>query len=143
MDLGGFRPVLSGLIGGLIAVGLGIWWRRRQSAKLLRERDKMLDDHIALVYLASFLFFGGIIAGLLLGKFGGFQDNDWRPFGLGVGGGCVAALLALTIIPLMTGRSVKEAYIAFAHSDSVSPVFVYTVMGAGVLGFVWALASLI
>jgi uncharacterized iron-regulated membrane protein len=142
MDFQHLRPILSGLVGGAIAVGLGMWWQRRQPVALRAARQRVFDNHKVEVYLASFLFFAGLMAGLSLHLYAGFKNTDWIPLGLGFGGGLTAAALTLVILPLLAGRSVRQAFIAFAESEQVPPVLIYTVFVAGVLLFGWTLATL-
>ena len=102
----------------------------------------MSETHKVTVYLANFLCFAGLVSSLLFYKYGGYENNSWTPLGLGAGGGCVAALLTLLILPLVTGRSIKHAFIPFAQSEG-GPVFLtFGIMGAGVVGFLFALAGL-
>jgi hypothetical protein len=143
MDFQHLRPILSGVIGGAIAIGVGVWWQRRQPEDLRRARQAIFENHKIAVYLASFLCFAGIVAGLMLYQYAGFENTDLAPLGLGFGGGLTAAVLTLVILPVITGRSVRQAFIAFAESEQVSPVLIYAILGLGVLGFVWTLASLV
>jgi hypothetical protein len=50
--------------------------------------------------------------------------------------------LTLVILPAITGRSVRQAFIAFAESEQAPPVLIYAILGLGVLLFVGTLASL-
>ncbi len=135
--------MLSGLIGGAIAIGLGVWWKRRQSADLLRVREAVYENHKVAVIMASLLFFAGVGVTFWLYHAGGFDNNDPIPFGLGVGGGCVMALLTLVVFPLLTGRSIRQAFIAFAASEGVPPYLTFTILGAGVVGFLFALGAML
>jgi hypothetical protein len=143
MDFQHLRPILSGLVGGLVAIGVGMWWQRRQPEKLRRSRQLIFESHKVAVYLASFLCFAGLIAGLSLYQYAGFKNTDWVPLGLGFGGGVTAATLTLVILPLLTGRSVRQAFIAFAESEQAPPVLIYAILALGVLLFVWTLARLL
>jgi hypothetical protein len=142
MDFQDLRPILSGVIGGAIAIGVGVWWQRRQPEDLRRARQAIFENHKIAVYLASFLCFAGIVAGLMLYQYAGFKNTDLAPLGLGFGGGLTAATLTLVILPSITGRSVRQAFIAFAESEQVPPVLIYAILGLGVLLFVGTLASL-
>ena len=142
MDFDSIRPILSGAVGGAIAIWLGSRWQRRQPQHAQLSNDELLHSHRLAVYLASGVFFAGIIAGITMYAFADFAKNDWLPLGLGVGGGCLASLLVLTIVPLVTGQSIRDAYAAFAISEKSSPTLVYGLLGLGTLAFLWAVASL-
>jgi hypothetical protein len=56
----------------------------------------------------------GITGGLALYPLGGFASNDHRPAFLGFGLASLLPLLALIVIPFLTGRNIREAFVAFA-----------------------------
>ncbi len=143
MDLSEFRPVLSGLIGGALAIFLGAWWKRRQPAELRRAREEIYENHKVAVVVASLLFFAGIGVSLWLYQTGVFENNDPIALGLGVGGGCALTLLTLVVFPLVTGRSIRQAFIAFAGSEAGPPFLTFTILGLGVVGFLFALGGLL
>lgn len=64
--------------------------------------------------MSNVLFFIGLCSGIALYPMGGFENTDWRPLLLGFGLASVLPLLALAVVSLLSGRNVKEAYVAFA-----------------------------
>ena len=115
MEFDSLRPILSGLAGGAIATWLTSRWSRRLPSRYgLKSRDLLLRQHRASAYCANVLFFLGLCLGIALYPLGGFSDSDWRPLGLGFGAASVAPLLALPVVSFLTGRSAREAYVAFA-----------------------------
>ena len=141
MDFYSIRPIFTGLAGGAIAIWLGSRWQRRQPTEIQQSNADLLHSHRLTVYLASIFFFAGILAGIAMYTFGHFAKNDWRPLGLGVGGGCAAAVLILFLVPVIRGQSIKGAYAAFAISEKTSPLPIYFALGTGVLAFAWALVD--
>jgi len=143
MDFDSLRPVLSGIVGGSIAIWIGARWQRRQSSADRRSSQLLARSHKLASILASALFFSGLIAAIALYKIAGFENTDWVPFALGAGGGCFAAMLVLALVPFVRGQSIKESYLAFANSQQSSPLVVYAILGFGSVGCFFALAKLL
>lgn len=88
------------------------------------------------------MFFVGLCFGVALYRIGGFGNTDWRPLLWGFGLASVLPLLALALVSLASGRSIKEAYVAFALGQG-SPLWAtYGILSAGVVAFAFAVASL-
>jgi len=143
MEFDSIRPVLSGIVGGIIAT----WITSRLVRSLLRSynsrsRESLLKQHRVAIWVANTLFFAGLCVGIALYPLGGFANTDWRPLLWGFGLASVLPLIALGLIPLISGRSVKETYVAFSWGQG-SPLWVtYGILGAGVVAFAFAVASL-
>lgn len=71
------------------------------------------------------------------------MKDDWRSAGLGIGGGCIAALAMLALVAKVSGHSPKEAYVAYAISQQTPMALLYGILVLGVVSFVMAGASLI
>jgi len=144
MDLESIRPVFSGLVGGLLAIlfcyGLSRWvpqvCNRKSAATLVRENR-------AGIWLANGIFFGGLLAGIAIYQFGFLPNDDWRGLALGAGAGSLAALGALAVLALVTGHSLKEAYVAYAVSQKTPVVLVYGILLLCTASFAAAVASLL
>lgn len=78
---------------------------------------------------------------LALHLYGGFSNHDWRPLGLGFGGGSLAALLALTILPLLSRGSPREAYVAYAINQKMPMPVLYGLLTVGVALFCATLST--
>ncbi len=142
MDFDSIRPVISGLVGGVITIAYGVWWDRRRSSSQ-RFSDEALNGNYRMVsHTANVMFFGGIAVALGLYLFGPFDSHDWRPGALGFGGGCLAALLSLTILPLLTRQHIGEAYSAFAVMQKMPLRLLLPVFVGGVAVFFMAAFSL-
>lgn len=143
MEFDTIRPVLSGLVGGAIATWLTARWARKlPSTYNAKSRDTLLRQHRLSTWVANALFIAGILFAIALYPLGGYAQSDPVPMLWGSGLACVLPLLALGLIPLVTGRNVKEAYIAFSWAQDTPLWLTYTVLGAGVVAFGFALASL-
>ena len=102
----------------------------------------MLKQHRPAIWLANILFFVGLCFGVALYRVGDFANTDWRPLLWGFGLASVLPLLALAVVSLISGRSAKEAYVAFAWGQG-SPIWAtYGILGAGVVAFAFAVAGL-
>jgi len=143
MEIDSIRPVISGVIGGMIAAWLTSRWARNLPKSYNRKsRDILLKQHRPAISSANTLFFAGLCFGVALYRIGGFANTDWRPLLWGFGLASVLPLLALAVISFVAGRSVKEAYVAFAWGQG-SPIWAtYGILGAGVVAFAFAVAGL-
>ncbi len=143
MEFDSIRPAISGVIGGIIATWLTSRWARNLPSHYQGwSRAYLLRRHRPAIWTANALFFIGLCCGIALYPMGGFANTDWRPLLLGFGLASVLPLLALAVVSLLSGRNVKEAYVAFALGQG-SPLWVtYGILGAGAVSFFFALASL-
>ena len=133
MSLDDLRPILSGLVGGLVAV----WLSRRlsrwipdalhgKSAQLLTAENRLS------IWLANAGSALGLLAALSLYQWGGFPDNDWRPLGLGFGFALASPLAVLPLAALSQGRGVKECLVAYAISQGIPVPVIYGLLMLGV-----------
>ena len=143
MEFDAIRPVISGVIGGIIATWLTSRWARTLPTSYnSKSRKTLAKQHRPAIWVANILFFAGLCFGVALYRIGGFADTDYRPMLWGFGLASVLPLLALAAVSLVCGRSTKEAYIAFALGQG-SPLWAtYGILGAGVVAFAFAVASL-
>ncbi len=143
MEFDAIRPIVSGVIGGAIAT----WLTARLARNLpshygSRPRESLAKRHRPAIWVANGFFFVGLLSGIALYKWGGFKDTDWRPLLLGFGLASVLPLAALPLVSVVCGRNVKEAFVAFAWGQG-SPLWAtYGILGAGVVAFVFGVASL-
>ena len=143
MDSSSINPAISGVIGGIIATWLTTYWSRRLPTSLnSKPRDLLLKQHRAAIWTANALFLAGLFFGVALYPIGNFANTDHRPLLWGFGLASVLPLVALSLISALSRRSVTEAYVAFAWGQG-SPLWAtYGILGAGVVAFGFALASL-
>ena len=143
MEFDSIRPVLSGVIGGVIATWLTARWSRRLPTSYnSKSRESLARQHRAAIWVANALFFAGLCFGVALYPLGGFANSDWRPLLWGFGLASVLPLLSLPVVSFFSGRSATEAYVAFSWGQG-SPLWAtYGILGAGVVAFVFAVASL-
>ena len=137
------RPILSGLLGAVIAVCLGRTWSRWVPAECAKKSAATLKKENRLgIIVANCLFFAGLFGAFLLYQRGYFARNDLRPLGLGFGIASTAPLLWLCAYARLTGRRVEEVFVAYSISEQTPPIVLYGIMGAGVIFLFAALASL-
>lgn len=115
MEIPPWGPAVSGVVGGIIATGLVAYWARGlQTHYRGWSRAALRRRHRTTIRAANTLFFAGLLGGLALYPLGGFASNDHRPAFLGFGLASLFPLLALIVIPFLTGRNIREAFVAFA-----------------------------
>lgn len=144
VDFASWRPVISGVIGGVVAVWLctrmAAWAptvRNGKSAEILLRQNRIS------IWAANIIFFSGICLGIAFYQFGYFQNSDWRGIALGAGGGCLVALLVIPLQALVCGREMVEAYIAYSISQRTPILVLYTIFVAGVGVFSAAAVSML
>jgi hypothetical protein len=143
MEFESIRPVLSGVAGGIIATWLTSRWSRRLPSRHNgKSRDLLLRRHRPAIWTANALFFLGLVFGVALYRIGGFDSTDWRPLGLGFGLASVLPLLAIFVVSILSGRSPREAYVAFSFGQGMPLWATYGLLGAGSVALVFVLASL-
>lgn len=134
MRLEEFSPVLSGLIGGLIAIWLSWAWERWIAKGYKgRSAEILLSEGRSLCWGAAIIFFGGVIA-IILVPVSVFRNDDWR--GLGVITGCTMNLILfwMWLWSCWRGRTFSEAFITFSISQKIPTiVFSGVFVGAEIL----------
>ena len=143
MEFDSISPAISGVVGGMLATSLVARWSRNLPGGYRgKSRQRLAREHRASIWTANALFFVGLFSGVALYPLGGFANTDWRPLLWGFGLASVLPLLAIAVVSLLSGRRLKEAFVAFALGQG-SPVWVtYLPLGAGVVAFGFAVADL-
>jgi hypothetical protein len=133
MEFDQYRPILSGLIGGLIATLLCAAWAKWLPKGLNgKAPETLLLQHRLAVRLANAMFFVGIGLALSLYGWGGYSSQDWRPLALGAGLACAGPIFTLPLVAWARRCSATEAYVAFALNQK-TPIFVlYPLLALGI-----------
>ncbi|MYN26850.1 hypothetical protein [Duganella levis] len=143
MEFESIRPIISGLLGGLLAIAFCIalarWVPRIFNGK---NAETLIRQNRISIGIANFLLFLGLLVGICIYMSGFLLNDDWRGLALGAGGGSIAALAALPLVALVTGNRPKEAYVAFAISQKTPVPLLYGVLVLAVALFVTAATSL-
>lgn len=133
-------PVVSGVLGALIAMGLAWLWsgwlpkgHKGKSQETLRARYR------AEIWLANLATGVGILGTLAMYAWGGFASNDWRPFALGFGFALSAPLAVLPLVALMRGGDAGEALVAYALAQKTPPLLLFPLLALGVPAFLLAI----
>jgi hypothetical protein len=144
MEFESVRPVVSGVVGGLLAIlfchALSRWVPQVCNGK---SAATLLRQYRVAIWLANGLFFLGLLAGIGVYWLGFFPNDDWRGLALGAGGGSIAALAVIAALTLVTGGSPKEAYVAYAISQKTPVALVYGILMLCAASFAAAVASLL
>lgn len=143
MDFSEYRPILSGLLGGLVATLVcAAWAKWLPKARNGKSPESLQLQHRLAVNIANATFLAGI--GLALGMYawGNYQSNDWRPIALGAGLACTAPLIVLPLVAWARRCSAAEAYVAFALNQKTPTFVLYPVLALGIPLFAFALAKL-
>lgn len=145
MSFDDVRPIISGLIGGALAVALSAalsgWipkvFRGKSANTLLRE----FRTPIKVTNRLSFL---GMLSAIVLYRWAEFSSHDWRPLGLGFGLMLSTPLVVLPLSALISKREPSEAVVAYclSHKLPVGLMLVLLVSGVPLLIFsAWSLLT--
>ncbi|KRG77687.1 hypothetical protein ABB28_00595 [Stenotrophomonas chelatiphaga] len=134
--------VESGVLGGTLASMLVAWWTRRLPRHYKGwSRGALSRRHRTEIRIANTLFFAGLLSGVALYPLGGFAPNDPRPLLLAFGLASLLPLLALMVVPWLSGRSVRAAFVAFSHGQGTPVWATYPLLAAGLVGLGFAVAG--
>jgi len=138
------RPLVSGLVGGIVAAFFCVLLSRWVPSVCNGKNTEMLarENRIA-IWIANALFFLGFVVGIAIYQVGLLPNNDWRGLAVGVGGGSVLALAVLCLFSLVQGRNPKEAYVAFAIAQGTPILLLYGILMLSIAAFAAAVASLL
>lgn len=141
MEWDSIRPVLSGSLGGTLAVllcrALSRWIPRTCNGKHART---LVREYRWGIRCANLAVFAGLIGGISIYQCGYLPADDWRGLALGVGAGSLLALVSLSVAGLAR-RSPREALVAFAMSQSLPLPLLYALAVAAIAAFAAAAAS--
>lgn len=142
MDIPAWGPTVGGVTGGVIATWLVVYWARGlQTHYRGWSRAALRRRHRTTIWTANILLFVGLLAGVALYPLGGFASNDHRPALIGFGLASLLPLLALVIIPFLTGRSVRESFVAFALGQGAPVWATYLPFAGGLVCLVVAMVG--
>ncbi len=134
MEFDTVRPIVAGVIGGLLSMWLMKRWSRLlPQAYNEKTAEQLVAEHRISIIAANVLFIGTIVFGIYLFKGGQVASNSWKHFFLVVGVAILAPLAALLLPAIGKGRSrAMEAVTAFAVAERTPlPVLaVIVVVGA-------------
>jgi hypothetical protein len=142
MEFGEFRPIISGLIGGLIAIWLSIvlarWLPKVCNGKSV---ETLVLEYRYAIWFANSLLALGFVGTLALWMSKTMGNDDWRAAGLGIGGGCVAMLIGLALFGIVRRSPLKEVYVAYAVSQKTPVFLVYGILICGAMSFFVTVSS--
>jgi hypothetical protein len=133
MEFSEYRPIISGLLGGLVATVLCAAWARWLPRGMNGKSSEVLAlQHRTGIWLANAAFFSGICLALYLYGWAGYASNDWRPIALGIGVAFSAPLVILPLVAWSRRCSPAEAYVAFALSQKMPVFLLYPLLALGI-----------
>lgn len=122
------RPLFCGLLGGTLAIlfcrVVARWVPQvfnGKSAHVLMQENRLG------IAVSNILLFAGILVGIGVYHYGLLPESDWRGLALGVGVGCICALVVLPLLALLRGNNFREAYVAYAISQGLPVIFFYVI----------------
>jgi hypothetical protein len=143
VDFTEYRPILSGLVGGLVAtIVCAAWSKWLPRGMNGKTADILLRQHRTPVRFANVAFLAGICIALYMYGWGGYMSSDWRPIALGAGISLTAPLVILPLVAWSRRSSAGEAYIAFALSQRMPTFVLYPLLVVGVALLAVAIAKL-
>jgi hypothetical protein len=144
MEVTSLGPIVSGLLGGILAILVCSAWARWVPRVCNHKRaETLLRQNRAAIWTVNACFFAGIFLALWLYHTERLARTDWRGLGLGFGIGCAAVFVVLPLFALAGGRSPKEAFVAYAIAQKAPIIVLYGLLVVGVSGLVASVASLV
>ncbi len=138
-----YRPVLSGVVGGILAVVvcklMARWVPRHVGAK---GRTELMLEYRPVIWLCNGLHLAGLMGCVASIHSGTFSKTDLHPLLLGLGFGSFATLIVLPLFATMTRRSPREAYVAYSMSQQTPMYLLYGILVVLSVGFVGAAVDL-
>lgn len=113
--------------------------RRRFNGK---PADVLVREHRIAIRAGTAMYFVGLGGCLLLYRWAGFANTDWRPAGLGVGFALAAIPAAVALTALARRQSPREAVAAYIIDENLTPRILWSVTVVGLLIFVACVVSL-
>lgn len=133
MQFEDIRPVLSGIVGGLVAMGVYRLWSGSLPKGLNgKSAETLLLQYRSAIWISNTASILGILFSLALSTWGSYASNDWRPLALGFGTAFSAPLAILPIVSSVIGGNISEAYIAYAIAQKTPPMLLYPLLALGV-----------
>lgn len=133
MEFHEYRPIISGLLGGLIATLIcAAWARWLPKGANGKAPETLLLQHRLAIRFANAAFFAGISLALYLYGWGGYESHDWRPIALGAGMAFAGPIFVLPLVAWSRRCSAAEAYIAFALNQKTPTLVLYPVLALGI-----------
>ena len=145
MDFDTIRPIISGSIGGVIAIFLYNKWSKDLPKSFNnKSRSQLIRENKGIIRTANILFILSIAAAFLVYKFGIINRNDWRGFALFVGFGCFSPLICMYLFYITRGsKRVGEAFVAYSISQRTPAKLLFIIMLLGSIAFFAAIGSII
>lgn len=145
MDFESIRPIISGIVGGVIS----LWLIGRLGKGIPRSfgakgAEELVQENKTKIIVSNVLFFANIAGGFLLYHYGYFERDDWRGLALAFGSATISPVVFLLFASIGSGnRQIKEALLAYAISQRVPFAILYGAFAIGAACFFAALASMI
>lgn len=145
MDFESIRPIISGILGGVISLWLiGRLGKGVPKSYGAKGADELVQENKTKILVANVLFFANIGGGFLLYHYGYFERNDWRGLALAFGSATISPVVFLLLASIGAGnRHAKETLLAYAVSQRVPLAILYGGFAIGAVCFASALASMI
>lgn len=144
MDLQMWGPVESGLIGAAVATVLTGWWSRRVPSHYQGwSRAALYRRHRTEVRIANGLFIAGLLLGVALYPLGEYARTDPRPLLLGFGLASLMPLMALVVVPWLSARSIRAAFVAFSHGQGAPLWVAFPPLAAGLVALCFGIVGLV
>ena len=126
-------PIVSGIIGGAIAMGLAWLWSgwlpKGQNGK---SPETLKSQYRVEVWMANAATGVGILGALAMYGWGGYSSNDWRPLALGFGFAFSAPLVVLPLAAALRGHKAAEAFTAYALAQKTPPFILFPLLALGI-----------
>jgi hypothetical protein len=125
------QPIISGIIGSIIAILLCSWWLKKRPLHISKEmKEKLIIKYKSNIRITNFVVAGIIIFGIIIFKLGYVQANEWRVATLILGCALSSPFISLNM-RLKGESSFNEALIAYSIKQKAPKQFLLYIMSFG------------
>jgi hypothetical protein len=130
MSFDTIRPILSGIIGAVIAGWLVTKWARWVPVKVgAKARERLLKEYRVTIRVANALAVAGLCIGLVCYWSGWLSKHDWRGLGLGAGLMSFLPIGFMVAANAPRGReAIKECLVTYAISQKTPTGLLFVLM---------------
>lgn len=145
MSIDDVRPIISGIVGGMLAICLSALLSR-WIPKAFRQKsaDFLLREFRIAIKVTNLLSLLGLLSPIILYRWADFSNHDLRPLGLGFGLMLSTPLVVMPLWAILSSRAPSEAVVAYCISQKLPVTLMLMLLIPGVpllLFSVWSLLA--
>lgn len=127
------RPIISGIVGGALAVALSAALSRWiPKAFRGKSANELLREFRTPIKVTNWLSTFGLLSAIVLYGWAGFSSHDWHPVGLGFGLMLSTPLVVLPLSAILYKQSPTDAVVAYCISQKMPIALMLMLLMSGI-----------